>query len=116
MIELMEKVEYQALRKCTGTYRRAVREKVLAITGVEPLDVKLNSMQARWLARTIQNPTAAGELLPASWGSLAAQEAAGQDWDNWGLRWTVRKKDGYGSVLEATARKLDLNQEELEIS
>ena len=71
MIESMEKVEYQARRKCTGTYRGAAREKVLAIAGVEPLDVKLDSMQARWLARTIQNLAAAGKLLPVSWGGPA---------------------------------------------
>ena len=65
MIEEMEKVEYQALRKCTGAYRGAARDKIRAIAGVEPLEVKIEGMQARWMARTIERPAAAGTLLPA---------------------------------------------------
>ncbi len=44
LIEDIEKVEYQALRKCTRAYQGAAREKVRAITGVEPLEVKIEGM------------------------------------------------------------------------
>ena len=47
-----------------GAYRGAAREKALAIAGVEPLEVKLEAMQERWIARAIERPTAAGKLLP----------------------------------------------------
>ena len=63
----MQRVQAAASDKITGTYRCANTEKVLAIARIEPLHIKAAAMQARYVARTLINPAAAGTLMPADW-------------------------------------------------
>ena len=51
MRESMEKMEYQALRKCTGAYSGAPKEKVKAIAGVQPFGCQ-TGLDASALYRT----------------------------------------------------------------
>ena len=113
----MQRVEAAAARKITGAYRCASTEKVLAIAGIEPLHIKVASMQARYVARTLANPAAAGKLMPADWQGTGAYNpnVNRQARARWSRQWNQEFGEGYThhtipddytSILGATASKL----------
>ena len=66
--EAMRRLEYAALRKCTGAVMRARKESVDKIAAVESVGTFLTSMQDRFVARAIRNPRGVGDLLRRSGG------------------------------------------------
>ena len=61
--EEMNKLQYQALRKCTGAVKGARREVVSQIAGVESPRMVMDAAQARLMAKVMRDPTAVGDLL-----------------------------------------------------
>ena len=62
----MQKLQNQALRKCTGAAYGCSEEKVERIAGVESVDTILDGAQTRFFTRAVADPTAIGDLWPAS--------------------------------------------------
>ena len=60
-----ERLQYQALRKCTGTTLGASREKVNYIARVEDVKTILDSTQARYPARCATDPATTSDLWDA---------------------------------------------------
>ena len=58
----MQKLQNQALRKCTGAAYRSLGEKVERIVGVEPVDMILDRAQTQFFARVVADPTVIGDL------------------------------------------------------
>src|SRR6266576_2592196 len=59
----MDRLQYDALRKCTGAVRGAAKEKVRKIAGVETVRTFLDAKQAGFIARVMRNP----ELTEGVW-------------------------------------------------
>ena len=59
----MQKLQNQALRKCTGAAYGSLGEKVEKVAEVEPVDTILDGAQTRFFARAVADPTVIGELL-----------------------------------------------------
>ena len=57
-----ERLQYQALRKCTGAVLGANKEKVNAIAGVEDVETILDASQQRYMARCIANPSTTEDI------------------------------------------------------
>ena len=62
----MQKLQNQALRKCTGVAYGSLTEKVERIVGVEPVDTILDGAQTQFFARVVADPTAIRNLWLAS--------------------------------------------------
>ena len=60
-----ERLQYQALRKCTGATLVASREKVNYIARVEDVKTILDSTQVRYLARCATDPATTSDLWDA---------------------------------------------------
>ena len=60
-----ERLQYQALRKCTGTTLGASREQVNHIARVQDVKTILESTQVRYLARCATDPTTTSDLWDA---------------------------------------------------
>ena len=60
-----ERLQYQALRKCTGTTLGASMEKVNYIARVEDVKTILDSTQVRYLARCATDPATTLDLWDA---------------------------------------------------
>src|SRR6266576_305442 len=92
-----ERLQYQALRKCTGAVLGANISKVNAIAGVEDVDTILDSTQARYMARCMSDPTTTKDLWIA-----AQRENKGRSWDPLAPPWTPKKgqkrKEGYHTI------------------
>ena len=58
--EMMEKLQYQALRKCTGAVVGAEKVLVRQIAAVEDVETFAEAAQGRFLARAISDPGRAG--------------------------------------------------------
>ena len=61
--EAMRRLQYSALRKCTGAVLGARKESVDKIAAVESVETFLTSMQDRFVARAIRDPRGVGDLL-----------------------------------------------------
>ena len=57
-------LQYQSLRRCTGALQGTAQLAVDQIAGVEPIEAKLDAMQARFAARSLGNPAAMEGLCP----------------------------------------------------
>ena len=62
----MQKLQNQALWKCTGAAYGSSGEKVQKIAGVESVDTILDAAQTRFFARAVADPSALGDLWPTS--------------------------------------------------
>ena len=62
----MQQLQNQALRKCTGAAYGSSGVKVERITGVESVNTIINVAQTRFFPRAVADPTAIGDLWPAS--------------------------------------------------
>ncbi|KAF8419276.1 hypothetical protein EV426DRAFT_707984 [Tirmania nivea] len=58
------RLQYQALRKCTGAVRGARMETVSRIAGVESPSAALEACQGRFMARIMADPGTLGDLMP----------------------------------------------------
>ena len=65
-VKEFEKLQYQALRKCTGATLGASREKVNLMARVEDVQTILNSSQVRYLARCAADPSTTQDLWQAT--------------------------------------------------
>ena len=104
----MQKLQNQALRKCTGAAYRSSGEKVERIAGVEPVDTILDGAQTRFFARAVADPAAIGDLWSATLkpdnqdDELTEEE--GRDWRDHRAYWVQNyKTDGYTSVASKIA-------------
>ena len=64
--EAIRRLQYAALRKCTGAVMGARKESVDKIAAVESVETFLISMQDRFVARAIGDPRGVGDLLRRS--------------------------------------------------
>ena len=104
----MQKLQNQALRKCTGAAYRSSGEKVEKIAGVEPVDTILDRAQTRFFARAVADPAAIGDLWMASLKpdnqDSELTEEEGRDWRDHGAYWVQNNKtDRYISVASRIA-------------
>ncbi len=60
----LKTLQYQSLRKCVGAAHETAQAAVDCIAGVESIETKLDAMQARFVARSMTNPTAMEGLWP----------------------------------------------------
>ena len=85
------KLQNQALRKCTGAAYGSSGEKVERIAGVESVDTILDGAQTRFFARAVADPSAIGDLWPASLNPDNTDneliEEEGRDWRDHGAYW-----------------------------
>ena len=51
-------LQYQSHRKCAGAPHGTAQEAVDKVAGVESIEGKMDAMQARFVARSMGNPTA----------------------------------------------------------
>ena len=58
----MKILQYQSLRKCAGAPYGTAQAAVDRITGVEPIEAKLDVMQARFVARSL-GPSSNGRIM-----------------------------------------------------
>ena len=49
----LKKIQYQSLRKCEGALQATPQDAVDKITEVEPIETKMDAMQAHFVARSI---------------------------------------------------------------
>ena len=61
--DVMRKLQYMALRKCTGAVISARTESVSKIAAVESVETTLSTMQDCFIARAIGDPRTIGDLL-----------------------------------------------------
>ena len=66
----MRRLQYAALRKCTGAVMGARKESVDKIAAVESVETFLTSMQDRFIARAIGDPRGVGDLLRRNGGGV----------------------------------------------
>ena len=108
----MQKLQNQALRKCTGAAYGSAGEKVERVAGVEPVDTILDGAQTQFFARVVADPTAIGDLWPTSLKpdneaadvDIDLTEEEGQDWRDHGAYWVQNNKtDGYTSIASRIA-------------
>ena len=60
--EAMTKLQYQSLRKCTGAVRGSKRDKVDKIAAVESVKTFMSAAQARFLSKSMADPSGVGDL------------------------------------------------------
>ena len=95
------RLQYQALRKATGTVQRTSAEKVNQMAGVEGVGIHMDNSQARFVARCVEDPSKLGDIMPVGFGDdlddELAEEGEGRRWDDHGPPWVGRegKKDGF---------------------
>ena len=96
-------LQYQALRKATGTAQGTAAEKVFQMAGVEDARTHLDNNQARSVARCVEDPSKLGDIMPVGFGDTRmiidefAEEGEGRRWDNHGPQWVA--KEGKRSQL-----------------
>ena len=66
----MERLQYQALNKASGAVQWSSEEKLNKITGVEDVDTIMRATQAKFVARSMGDPTGVGGI----WNKSARQE------------------------------------------
>ena len=89
----MARLQYQALRKCTGAIMGSNKEKVNKIAGVEPVKMIMDQAQARFVIRSMRNPAGTGDLWP---GDIKIEnqedernDEGGREWDDHGDTWRL---------------------------
>ena len=83
----LKTLQYQSLRKCAGAPHGTAQEAVDKVTGVESIEGKMDAMQARYVARSMGNPTVMEGLWPADFKN--SQEDMGE-----GRHWTDHEDEG----------------------
>ena len=102
----------QALSKCMNAVRRARKELMSEIVGVESLRKALDAAQARLLSKRMRDPTALGDMWSGPGNEVYPREAEeGTDWDggrSWkdcSPQWEEVNDDGFTSVMCAILNK-----------
>ena len=62
----MERLQYQTLKKSTEAVQGSSMEKVNRIVGVEEVDTIMRASQARFVARSIADPSGVENMWPKS--------------------------------------------------
>ena len=82
------RLQYQALRKATGTVQCTSAEKINQIARVESVDIHMDNNQARFVARCEEDPYRLGDMMPVGFGEgRMMDDELGEEGD--GRRWTV---------------------------
>ena len=76
---MMEKLQYRALRKCTGAVVGAERKLVQQIAAVEDVETFAEAACSRFLARAISDPMRAGVPDPPEIGRASCRERVSID-------------------------------------
>ena len=58
----LERLQYQALRKCTGAVLGANRQKVNVIAAVEDVETILQATQTRYMAKCMADPSTTADI------------------------------------------------------
>ena len=108
-------LQNQALRKCTGAAYGSYGKRVEKIAGVESVDTIMDAAQTRCFARAVADPTAIGDLWPASLKpdnnneDDECVEEDGRGWGDHGAFWVQNDKaDGYTLVASYRGCRLGL--------
>ena len=62
MKQEFERLQYQALRKCTGAVVVSNKQKANKIAAVEDVDTIINAGQVRYMARCMADPSTTGDI------------------------------------------------------
>ena len=89
----LKTLQYQSLSKSVGAPYGTAQAAVDRIAGVEPIETKLDSMQARFVARSMTDPTAIRGLWPRDFKK--SQEEVGK-----GGHWTDHEDSGWKAGLD----------------
>lgn len=106
----MKRLQYQALRKCTGGILGANIDKISYIARVEDAATALNLAQARLLARSIGDPSGIGNI----WN----ESEKGRHWKVSMREWMrsnakhAKSGDGFTSVASRIMNLMDPEQHE----
>ena len=104
----LKTLQYQCLRRYTGAHQVTAQFAVDRIAGVEPIETKLDAIQAPFVARSLGNPTAMEGLWPADFGGSQEERRAGRHWtDHEDSGWLART-DCFETVADRMVEKLGL--------
>ena len=102
-----ERLQYQALRTCTGAIIGSDMEKVNKLAAVEDVDTILEAGQMRFMARSMGDPSTSRDI----WDS-ALVRAIGRQWTDHSALWHHSEvafgKDGYESIAVRLLGRLEV--------
>ena len=78
------------------------------IAGVEPIEAKLDAMQARFVARSLGHPAAMEGLWPADFEGSQEERGAGRHWTDHEDSGWLAGTDGFETVADRMVEKLEL--------
>ena len=112
----MERLQYQALKKSMGAVQGSSMEKVNKIPGVEEVDTIMRASQARFVARSMADPSGVGDMWPKSARPENGEDGeGGRDWRDKSVRWMPEEhkgRDGYTSTASRMMAQLGLEENE----
>ena len=73
-------MQYQSLSKCAGAPRGTPQEAVDKISGVESIETKMDTMQARFVSRSMCDRSAMEGLWPADFEKSEEEQEEGRHW------------------------------------
>ena len=102
----LERLQYQALRKCPGAVLGSNKEKVNKIAVVEDVETILNTGQARYIARCMADPSTTDDI----WEDEVPNKN-GRPWNDHQTPWNPPKgskhKDGFQTVAGRLLSTID---------
>ena len=78
------------------------------VAGVEPIEAKLDAMQARFVARSLGNPAAMEGLWPADFEGSQEERGAGRHWTYQEDSGWPARTDGFVLVADRIFEKLEM--------
>ena len=106
-----ERLQYQALRKCTGGVIGSDMLTVNMLAGVEDVETILHAGQARYMARCIGNSQTTRDV----W-ETAQTSVRGRHWSDFGIYWMqqilTKGKDGVESIANRMLSVLEVEEGE----
>lgn len=114
----LERLQYQALRKCTGAVIGADMYKVNKLAGVEGVDMILGAAQTRFMARCIGDPSMTDGIWEPILALQTGRRLKGKSYRHWtdhGIKWlqseVVRGWDGYATIADHLLGRIEVGIE-----
>ena len=102
-----KRLQYQALRKCTGAVLGASKEKVNAIAGIEDVETILDAGQQRYIARCIVDLSTMEDIWEEATKSKSGKSWMGKEKDTWTNLKGRKRSDGYETIARRLLGTLD---------
>ena len=96
-----ERLQYHALRKCTGAALGSNKQKANKIAAVEDVETILNAGQARYMARCMADPSTTEDI----WAKEVPNKA-GRPWNDHQTPWNPPKGSKHNDGFQTVAGRL----------